>query len=150
MPFNIQLHLFSERFHPSTTHSHDFPLSYLQVITTCISRFQPNAIVLQCGADSIAGDRLGTFNMTLRGHAHCVEFVRSFNIPMLVLGGGGYTIRNVSRAWAYETSVLLNKEIPDTIPMNNYLEWYAPTYKLHLTPIPSLEDKNTISELDEL
>ena len=88
--------------------------------------------------------------MTLRGHAHCVEFVRSFNIPMLVLGGGGYTIRNVSRAWAYETSVLLNKEISDTIPMNNYLEWYAPTYKLHLTPIPSLEDKNTISELDEL
>ena len=26
----------------------------------------------------------------------CVDYVRSFNVPMLVLGGGGYTIRNVS------------------------------------------------------
>ena len=31
------------------------------------------------------------------GHAACVAFVRSFGIPMLVLGGGGYTMRNVAR-----------------------------------------------------
>jgi hypothetical protein len=30
---------------------------------------------------------------------------------MLVLGGGGYTIRNVSRAWAYETGVIVGQEI---------------------------------------
>ncbi|VDM29427.1 unnamed protein product [Toxocara canis] len=29
--------------------------------------FQPSAIVLQCGADSLTGDRLGCFNLTLRG-----------------------------------------------------------------------------------
>lgn len=31
------------------------------------------------------------------GHASCVEYVKSFGVPLLVLGGGGYTIRNVSR-----------------------------------------------------
>ena len=31
------------------------------------------------------------------GHAECVNFVRAFNKPTLVLGGGGYTVRNVSR-----------------------------------------------------
>ena len=37
----------------------------------------------------------------------CVEFVNSYNIPTLVLGGGGYTLRNVPRCWAYETAVIL-------------------------------------------
>ena len=59
--------------------------------------YQPGAIVLQCGADSLTGDRLGCFNLTLKGHGSCVEFVRRFNVPLLVLGGGGYTVRNVAR-----------------------------------------------------
>ena len=28
--------------------------------------FQPSAIVLQCGADSLSGDRLGCFNLSLK------------------------------------------------------------------------------------
>lgn len=31
--------------------------------------------------------------------SECVEFVKSFKIPLLVLGGGGYTVRNVARCW---------------------------------------------------
>ena len=38
--------------------------------------YQPSAIVLQCGADSLSGDRLGCFNLTLKGHAKCVEFMK--------------------------------------------------------------------------
>ena len=59
--------------------------------------YRPSAVVLQCGADSLTGDRLGCFNLTLRGHADAVKHVKSFGVPMLVLGGGGYTIRNVAR-----------------------------------------------------
>lgn len=32
---------------------------------------------------------------------------------MLMLGGGGYTIRNVARCWTYETAVALDTEIPN-------------------------------------
>ena len=39
--------------------------------------------------------------------------MKSFNLPLLLLGGGGYTIRNVARAWTYETSIALNQEIPN-------------------------------------
>lgn len=45
--------------------------------------------VLQCGADSLTGDRLGCFNLTLRGHADCVAFLKSFNVPLLILGVRG-------------------------------------------------------------
>lgn len=38
--------------------------------------YRPGAIVLQCGADSLTGDRLGCFNLSLRGHAECVKFVK--------------------------------------------------------------------------
>jgi len=50
---------------------------------------------------------LGCFNLTLRGHAKCVDYVKGFHVPTLVLGGGGYTVRNVARCWTYETAVLL-------------------------------------------
>jgi histone deacetylase 1/2 len=106
--------------------------------------FQPGAIVLQCGADSLAGDRLGCFNVTLKGHGRCVEYVKSFGVPLLVLGGGGYTIRNVARCWAYETAVLLDQpDISNDIPFNDYYEYYAPDYHLHLThePMENLNDR---------
>jgi histone deacetylase 1/2 len=45
------------------------------------------------------------------GHASCVEFVLKFGIPVLVLGGGGYTMRNVARAWAYETGLLVGQRV---------------------------------------
>ena len=45
------------------------------------------------------------------GHAECVDFIRRFNTPLLLLGGGGYTIRNVARCWTYETAVALNCDI---------------------------------------
>jgi Deacetylases, including yeast histone deacetylase and acetoin utilization protein len=47
------------------------------------------------------------------GHAQCVDFIKKFNLPLLILGGGGYTIRNVARCWTYETSVALECDIPN-------------------------------------
>uniref|UniRef100_M4C2Y2 Histone deacetylase n=1 Tax=Hyaloperonospora arabidopsidis (strain Emoy2) TaxID=559515 RepID=M4C2Y2_HYAAE len=119
------------------------------VIQKVMETFAPSAVVLQCGADSLTGDRLGCFNVTTRGHGECVKFVKSFCLPMLVLGGGGYTIRNVARAWAYETSILLDEEVSNNIPYNDYFEFYAPNFKLHLEPDPDLDDANSREYLDE-
>ena len=76
--------------------------------------YDPGAVVLQCGADSLAGDRLGCFNLSLKGHGKCLEFLRHYNVPLLLLGGGGYTIRNVARCWTYETSLALNSDISNS------------------------------------
>jgi len=37
--------------------------------------------------------------------------MKAYNLPLLLLGGGGYTIRNVARCWTYETSIALNSDI---------------------------------------
>lgn len=100
------------------------------IITKIMEWYQPSAIVLQCGGDSLSGDRLGPFNLSMRGHANCVNFVRSLGVPMMVLGGGGYTIRNVARTWAFETGVCNGEILPKELPYNGYYEYYAPTYEL--------------------
>jgi histone deacetylase 1/2 len=92
------------------------------VIQSVMDYYQPEAIVLQCGGDSLSGDRLGCFNLSMRGHANCVNFVKKFNMPTLVLGGGGYTMRNVARTWAFETGVLVGQELSPMLPFNEYYE----------------------------
>lgn len=100
------------------------------VIKHVMEWYQPGAIVLQCGGDSLSGDKLGCFNLSMKGHANCVHFVKGFGLPVLVLGGGGYTMRNVARAWAYETGILVGKSIGPELPYNEYYEVCAPKYKV--------------------
>jgi histone deacetylase 1/2 len=47
------------------------------VISKVMETYQPSAIVLQCGADSLTGDRLGCFNLTLKG---IIVFVRVIKV----------------------------------------------------------------------
>jgi hypothetical protein len=37
--------------------------------------FQPSAIVMCCGADSLSGDKLGCFNLSFEGHSSCIEYL---------------------------------------------------------------------------
>lgn len=119
------------------------------VLSKVMEMYQPNAVVLQCGADSLSGDRLGCFNLSLKGHAQCVDFIKKFNLPLLILGGGGYTIRNVARCWTYETSVALECDIPNELPYNDYFEYFGPDFKLHIQP-SNMQNQNTQDYLDKI
>merc|ERR1719242_2118756 len=127
---SFSLHKFGDGFFPGTGsykdigvwdgkyHAVNFPFDdgidddgyfrvYTQVIDAIFERYQPNVVVLQCGADSLSRDRIGVFNLSSRGHGRIVEYMKqryNHQVPMLVVGGGGYSIRNVARLWCYETS----------------------------------------------
>ncbi|KAK4046412.1 histone deacetylase [Microbotryomycetes sp. JL201] len=119
------------------------------VIAGIMQWYRPSAVVLQCGGDSLSGDRLGPFNLSMRGHANCVQFIKSFGLPLLILGGGGYTIRNVARTWAFETGLAAGQELGAQIPMNEYYEYFAPTYTLDV-PQSNMDDLNTREYLDKI
>ncbi|GIZ45799.1 hypothetical protein CKM354_000895100 [Cercospora kikuchii] len=116
------------------------------VTTWAVEFFQPGAIVLQCGADSLSGDRLGAFNLSLAGHANCVNFVKKFNLPTLFLGGGGYTIRNVARAWAYETGQIVGVELSRSMPFTDYYDYYSPDFELDVKP-SNMDNRNSAEYL---
>jgi hypothetical protein len=102
------------------------------VVADAVAAFKPSAIVLQCGADSLGCDRLGAFNLSIAAHGACVDFVRAFGAPTLVLGGGGYNIKNVARCWAYETAVLVGAQVPDELPRTVYDSFFRDSqWKLH-------------------
>lgn len=127
-------------------------LGFLRMFKPIISKvmevYQPGAVVLQCGADSLAGDRLGCFNLSLDGHAECVAFVKKFNLPLLVTGGGGYTKQNVARCWTVETGVLVDTQLPNDIPHNDYYEYFKPDFMLKIpnpSPVENMNGKAYLS-----
>lgn len=79
------------------------------VLEDTIHVFKPDAIFMQCGADSLRGDTIGAFNMSIKGHSRAVKSVLSYNIPTVFSGGGGYCVENVARCWAYESLVITGK-----------------------------------------
>ncbi|EPY54262.1 histone deacetylase Clr6 [Schizosaccharomyces cryophilus OY26] len=117
------------------------------IISHIMQWFRPEAVILQCGTDSLAGDRLGCFNLSMRGHASCVRFLKSFKVPLICVGGGGYTVRNVSRVWTYETGILNDEELDENLPYNDYLQYYGPDYKLNVLP-NNMENHNSRQYLD--
>ncbi|KAJ4299930.1 histone deacetylase [Kalmusia sp. IMI 367209] len=119
------------------------------VIEAVMTYYCPEAIVLQCGGDSLSGDRLGCFNLSMDGHANCVRYVKSFGIPVIVLGGGGYTMRNVARTWAYETGQLVGQHMPKQLPFNDYYEYFAPDYELDVRP-SNMENANSSDYLHKI
>lgn len=121
------------------------------VVQDTFDAFRPSAIVLQCGADSLGCDRLGAFNISIKGHGACVEFVKKLNVPLLVLGGGGYTINNVSRCWTYETAILVGESLPDQLPHTVYDSFFEDSqWKLHPPLTGKVENENTPASLDRI
>ena len=71
----------------------------------------PEFILLQCGADSIAGDPITHLQYTAAAHAHaarrlCVLADRHCRGRLLAMGGGGYNRDNLPRAWTAVVSEL--------------------------------------------
>eukprot|EP00924_Labyrinthula_sp_SR-Ha-C_P009347 maker-scaffold_2-snap-gene-21.58-mRNA-1 protein AED:0.21 eAED:0.21 QI:118/1/1/1/1/1/2/424/471 len=119
-----------------------FESVFVPVMQKVMAVYQPNVVVMCCGADSIVGDRLGCWNLSLKGHASAISFMKKYNVPLVLLGGGGYTPKNVARCWAYETALSVNQELEEVIPENTYSAYFKPGYKLHLQPDPDLKNMN--------
>ena len=93
-----------------------FMTAFKAVLDDTIEHYRPDAIYCQCGADSLIGDMIGTFNVSIKGHGFAVQHVLSKGLPTIFSGGGGYTPDNVAKCWAYETSLALKMDLPEQIP----------------------------------
>jgi acetoin utilization protein AcuC len=69
-----------------------------------LERFEPEFLILQCGADSIEGDPLTHLRLTPRAHARAAGDLAALaerlgHGRVLALGGGGYSRANLASAW---------------------------------------------------
>ncbi len=77
--------------------------------------------------------------------------MKTFNIPLQVLGGGGYVIRNVARCWTYETSICTDQDLMSELPYNTeYFEYFAPDFSLHPDINPRQENANSRQYIESI
>lgn len=128
-----------------------YKMMFEPIMAKVMEMYQPGAVVICGGADSLSGDKLGCFNLSLQGHSNCIEYLAKYNIPMLVLGGGGYTMRNVSRCWCYETGKLLGIDLPDDIPPEAYsgYDYYMDTHRLRIE-VSNMKNANSKEQLEKI
>jgi len=128
----------------------NYELLFEPIMDQVLQFYRPSVIVLQCGADSLSGDRLGCFNLSTRGHGKCVEFIQKKKIPLLVLGGGGYTLRNVARVWTHETAICCEESLATELPYTEYFEYFGPDFSLHPEPHPRQDNANSKAYMDSI
>jgi acetoin utilization protein AcuC len=86
------------------------------VVLPALRAYRPQILVTQLGADAVVGDVVANLRMSLRQFERSARAFRDFGIPWLALGGGGYDVGNVVRAWTLAWSVITESELPDEIP----------------------------------
>jgi acetoin utilization protein AcuC len=79
-----------------------------------IARHDPQFLILQCGADSVAGDPLTNMRFTPAVHAQAARDLRLLadrlgHGRLLALGGGGYDRANLAQAWTGVLEALLEQ-----------------------------------------
>ncbi len=75
-----------------------------EVAESFIDRAQPDFILFQCGADSLAGDPITDLRYSGDAHRHAASRLRRLaqrhcDGRLLALGGGGYNLQNLAVAW---------------------------------------------------
>uniref|UniRef100_A0A2C9JYC4 Histone deacetylase n=1 Tax=Biomphalaria glabrata TaxID=6526 RepID=A0A2C9JYC4_BIOGL len=107
---------------------------FTKVMKQVKDRFLPDAIVMQCGADTLSEDPMTSFNLTHFGIAKCVCYMLTWNLPTVLLGGGGYHFPNTAKCWTFLTALAAGKKLPVDIPEHEHFLDYGPSYELTTSP----------------
>jgi acetoin utilization protein AcuC len=81
-----------------------------------VAAFAPQALVLQCGADSLLEDPLSRLALSNRAYLEAVRALLPLAPRVLVLGGGGYNPWSVGRLWTAIWGLVSGQELPDRLP----------------------------------
>jgi acetoin utilization protein AcuC len=89
-----------------------------------IEKFRPDIVVTQLGVDSFHSDPLAHLNYSIRGFCEVVKKIKEIAPQWVALGGGGYDVMNVAKAWTLAWAIMNDVEIPDPIP-EDFIKQYG-------------------------
>ena len=99
------------------TSDDDYVEAFGQVVPPLVNAFAPDILVTQLGIDSYHNDPLTHLQITTEGYIAAVRRLAALGLPWLALGGGGYDVSAVARAWTLVYGVMLGAEWPDQLPI---------------------------------
>jgi acetoin utilization protein AcuC len=78
--------------------------------------FNPDVVVSQLGVDTFLDDPLAALELTTSGFCRAIAYLTEQRLPWVALGGGGYNLSNVARAWTLAWSIMNGVDLPDDLP----------------------------------
>lgn len=90
--------------------------AFEQVVPPLAAAFRPDVVVAQLGIDSHRTDPLTHLGLDVQGFARAVARIVELGPRLVCLGGGGYDLQNVARAWTAAWAVLNGVELAAELP----------------------------------
>jgi acetoin utilization protein AcuC len=85
--------------------------AFREVVVPLVRAYNPDVIVLEIGADTLAGDPLAALSLTNNVYVEIINNLLAFDKPILATGGGGYNVENAVRAWALVWTALCGEQM---------------------------------------
>ena len=115
--------------------------AFNEIVPPLLEAFNADVLVTQLGIDSHFKDPITHLALTVQG---IEQIIRGFNKPnlkhskWLALGGGGYDLQAVARAWTLAYGVMSDQQFSNDIP-----SVYSKVHKIETladVEVPRLED----------
>ena len=90
--------------------------AFREVVPPLIEAFRPDVLVTQLGIDSHFNDPITHLALTVQGFGQVVNEFPQMASRWVALGGGGYDLQAVARAWTVAYSIMSEQGFPDQLP----------------------------------
>jgi acetoin utilization protein AcuC len=106
---------------PSYTGDEVYLWAFEEVVPELVQTFKPDVVVTQLGVDTFYDDPLTNLRVTILGYEKILKRIMALAPRWVALGGGGYSVFNVARAWTLGWAVMNEIELKDELP-ESFLE----------------------------
>jgi len=105
---------------PPETGDQTYLKAFREIVPRMAEAFQPQIILMQCGADSHFDDRLANLRLTTNCYEEMIDIVHSLahkvcDGKIVLFGGGGYSLSSVARCWTLAFAKLAETQLGDHI-----------------------------------
>ena len=90
--------------------------AFEEVVPELVHTFQPDVVVTQLGVDTFYDDPLTSIHLSILGYEKVLKKIKDLAPRWVALGGGGYNISNVARAWTLAWAIMNGIELKDQLP----------------------------------
>ncbi|MFO7555166.1 MAG: acetoin utilization protein AcuC [Desulfobacterales bacterium] len=89
---------------------------FKETVPPLVHAYNPDVLVTQLGVDTFTTDPLASLNLTTDGFCKLIREIKSWGLHWVALGGGGYNIMNVARAWTSAWAIMKGVQLSDDLP----------------------------------
>ncbi|MFP6712224.1 MAG: acetoin utilization protein AcuC [Rhodospirillales bacterium] len=103
---------------PAGFNDSEFEYLIANVVHPTIAKFSPDLLLINCGADCLAGDPLSKMELSNAVLWQQIKELITHTSRTILVGGGGYNPWTVARYWTGLWGVVSDRELPKFLPQD--------------------------------